>query len=692
MFGAPIFLRLTSMSLCVTSHSRTRPLTSGRHSFLLSLVLAAGFALAPWARAAATSWQVDSPDGRIRAEVRSNEAGGLSYRVLRLSAPTPTLVLDWSALGVVKAKLATTELAEMEKADFSRTVSVTGQHTRAIEEKYELVTGKRLKNTARAAELALDVTDIETKATLRLEFRAYPEGVVFRYVFTGQSVLQHWLTEETTEFNVGPGGTHWGQPYDKVDMWKPAYETPYTNGLPSGTAADPAIGTGWGFPLLFQQRGLWCLLHESGLTPQSHGSHLQPQAPGGVYRIAFPLAEEAMGFGRTFPASTLPWALPWRLVHVGDNLAQIVESNLVFHVAEPSRLQDTSWIKPGLSSWSWWSDHDSSRSLPKLKDFIDVASEMGWPYSLVDANWNLIAPDAMDQLVAHANTKRVQLLFWYNSGGRHNFVTEEPRNIMAEPALRRAEFAKLRRLGVKGVKVDFFQSDKQDIIQQYFDILEDAAAAQIMVVTHGCAIPRGWQRTYPHLMAMESVRGAETYTFPSQPHYGQLAPAQNTVIAFTRNVIGSMDYTPVSFTQQSIERFTTPAHEAALGIIFESGIQHVSEAAAGLRKLPPPYRDYLRGLPVAWEETRLLAGYPSRDVVLARRAGGRWYIGGINGEKTAKTLTFPVDALGLAGRTAQLLHDGPADAPFGAKSITLPKSGNVSIDVSACGGFVLLLP
>ena len=187
-------------------------------------------------------------------------------------------------------------------------------------------------------------------------------------------------------------------------------------------------------------------------------------------------------------------------------------------------------------------------------------------------------------------------------------------------------------------------------------------------------------------------RTPETYTFPSQPHYGQLAPAQNTVIAFTRNVIGSMDYTPVSFTQQSIERFTTPAHEAALGIIFESGIQHVSEAAAGLRKLPPPYRDYLRGLPVAWEETRLLAGYPSRDVVLARRAGGRWYIGGINGEKTAKTLTFPVDALGLAGRTAQLLHDGPADAPFGAKSITLPKSGNVSIDVSACGGFVLLLP
>jgi hypothetical protein len=186
------------------------------------------------------------------------------------------------------------------------------------------------------------------------------------------------------------------------------------------------------------------------------------EAPNGVYRIAPPTPEEARGFGENFPVSTLPWTMPWRLMIVSDDLADIVESNLVFHLAEPSRIADTSWIKPGIAAWNWLSDHESGRDQTKLRAFIDLAAEMGRPYALIDANWNLSGENAMEALVSYADTKGVGLTFWYNSGGRHNVVTEQPRNLMDDRTRRRAEFARLQALGVRGVKVDFLQSDKQE--------------------------------------------------------------------------------------------------------------------------------------------------------------------------------------------------------------------------------------
>lgn len=148
---------------------------------------------------------------------------------------------------------------------------------------------------------------------------------------------------------------------------------------------------------------------------------------------------------------------------------------------------------------------------------------------------------------------------------------------MHERSVRRNEFAKLKRLGVKGVKIDFFQSDKQILMERYIGILEDAAEFQIMVNFHGCTAPRGWQRTFPNLMTMEAVRGAENYTFEGST-YGKLAPAQNTVLSFNRNVIGSMDFTPVDFSSFKSERLTTNAHEAALAVVFESGLLHLSDS------------------------------------------------------------------------------------------------------------------
>ena len=242
----------------------------------------------------------------------------------------------------------------------------------------------------------------------------------------------------------------------------------------------------------------------------------QAQGPAPtVYRIQFPDPNEGNGVGAigATHASSLPWVMPWRVVILGRSLGTIVESTLVTDLSAPCAVKDTSWIKPGRASWSWLSDHDSPQDCTKLKAFVDLAAQMGWEYSLVDANWNIMKNGTIHDLIAYARSKGVGLLLWYNSGGPHNSVTEQPRGTMDIRDVRRFEFERLKQWGIKGVKIDFFQSDKQDIMQLYLDILKDAADYQLMVYFHGCTLPRGWERTYPNLMTMEAVRGAECYSF-----------------------------------------------------------------------------------------------------------------------------------------------------------------------------------
>jgi hypothetical protein len=629
----------------------------------------------------AAEWHVLSPSGRIEFAMRATAAGGLEYRVTvgRRAA------VNWSALGIVMATFNSDLFQQGDESiptDLSRRLTFMKAETTSGTDTFALVTGKQLENSVSYRQISLTFVGAHDRV-LRIDARAYEDGAAFRYVLPETNTLYQWVTEEKSEFAIGLGGTHWGQPYDFVTKYHPSYETSFVVN-PTGTHTDPKLGTGWGFPSLFRHDGMWVLLSETGLDATYQGSHLQPEAANGVYTIAPPLADEAFGFGRNYPASTLPWTMPWRMIIASDRLSDVVQSNLAFALAQPAKFSDTSWIRPGVASWSWWSDHGSSRDMAKLKSFIDLAAEMGWPYSLIDANWNTIPGHPMEDLVAYANARRVGLIFWYNSGGRHNMVTEEPRNIMDDPALRRSEFAKLRALGVKGVKVDFFQSDKQDIIRLYTDILDDAAQFHLMVDFHGSTIPRGWQRTWPNLISMEAVQGAEFYTFPSDYDFANIAPWQNTVLPFTRNVIGSMDDTPVSFSPQWVRRVTTNAHEAALAVIFESGVQHLADSVTTFRSLPRDWKNYFAKLPTAWDETRLLSGTPGEDVVLARRRGTQWYVAGINGESKPKSVSL--DLAGI-GSEATLLYD---DGKGGFASRTWSKSEGADLTLSPYGGFVMI--
>lgn len=653
--------------------------------FIFAVLLT--FAMVQPANAATKpEWHVASPNGAITAIVRQSPEGAPEYSI----ALHGRTILEWSPLGLSLAWVKQEKPDEVQKADFARTVAVTGTATRTVTDRYTMTTGKRRDNHYAANELVLSLTDDETKKTLDLIFQIADDGVAFRYVLTGSSLLYHWVEHEDSGFDFGLGGTHWGQVYDKASAWTPAYEAPYTNGLPIGTVAPAADGSGWGIPALFRDEGgTWIFLHEAGLTKDYHGSHLSVKTSGGAYALAHPLADDGLGVGRTQPMMTLPAATPWRFMVISDDLRVVAESNRVFDLSPASTIADTAWIKPGKASWSWLTDHDSSRDLGKLKAHIALAADMGWDYSLIDANWNLIAPDAMKQLVADASAKGVGLLFWYNSGGRHNAVTEEPRNIMDDRSRRRAEFAELQQLGVKGIKIDFFHSDKQDRIAQYIEILEDAADYKLLVNFHGCTIPRGWQRTYPHLMTMEAVRGGEHYSFDSLPDFAQLSTYQNSVLPFTRNVAGSMDFTPVGFSRQNRPHLTTNAHEAALGVVFESGIQHMADSVAGYAAASADYKRYLADLPTVWDETRLLAGYPGRDIVIARRSEKRWYVAGINSDSATKTVSIDLSLLGRKSR-ALMLQDGVN--PYGFYSTaTIVRPGTRKVKMAPYGGFVIVI-
>jgi len=636
---------------------------------------------------ALADWSLKSPNDTREIQVRQTASGGLEYRML-LESERQQEVLHWSKLGpVIQGFKLSQNPLEPETSNFSSTIKFLKAATTEGKDTYTLATGKQKRQLTAYRGMTLSFSDVETGMALDLELRAYNDGLAFRYVLPDESDRHYQMIHEHTAFNVGEGANFWGQPYDFTTAFHPSYETAWLQ-LPSGSRAPKSLGVGWGFPSLFEKEGAWLLLHEAGVDGTFHGSHLQAEAPHGNYQIAPPSAGTALGHGLNIPASTLPWQMPWRLAIIGDALPEIVESNLVTHLAAPSRIANTDWIEPGVASWSWLSDHDSSRNLDALKKFIDTAAELGWRYSLIDANWNTIADDAMEQLVDYAKRKNVRLMFWYNSGGRHNFIPEQPRNRIHTREKRRVEFAQLKALGVAGIKVDFFQSDKQDIIRLYQDILEDAAEFELLVNFHGSTIPRGWRRTWPNLVSMEAVRGAEFYTFQKETDYDDEAPRQNSILPFARNVIGPMDYTPGFFSEPLAGRRTTSAHEAALLVLFETGVQHIGDSAESLRSLPAAYRDYLRQLPSAWDETRLLAGYPGEHAVIARRFGERWYIAGINGEAREKTLQLNVSQLDGLTDNALMLYDKAQD-PFAARELQMNSTESLTITMAANGGVVL---
>jgi alpha-glucosidase len=292
----------------------------------------------------------------------------------------------------------------------------------------------------------------------------------------------------------------------------------------------------------------------------------------------------------------------------------------------------------------------------------------------------------VEDAAKYALSKKVKPLIWYNSGGNHTWVSSTPKDRMLTHESRLKEFAKLRAMGFVGVKIDFFESEKQQMIAYYLDILADAAACKMLVYFHGCVVPRGWSRTYPNLMTYEAVRGAEWYN--NGPQFTSTAPVYNTTLPFTRNVIGPMDYTPVTFTNSQFPHITSYGHELALSIMFESGLQHFADRPEGYDRLPEPAKQFLKDVPVAWDETKLLGGFPGRNAFIARKKGKTWYMAGISAEgaDVDKMLNLNFLSPGVSYK-ATIIADGDTNTQLATRYITVNSRDTLTVKMLSNGGF-----
>jgi alpha-glucosidase len=548
-----------------------------------------------------------------------------------------------------------------------------------INEKYTALHGKKSDCSNSANEVTVSFEN-PSKAKLNIIIRAYNDGLAFRYQFPDKQGT-FVVKDELTAYTIANETTRW------MEKWNAANE-----GLYIAMSNDKIQKQEWSYPALFKLKdsSCWFLLHEAELDRNYCGSKLSNTVDSTKYKLTFPNPRDGRGLGESQPTITLPWKSPWRVIIMGS-LADIVESTLVNDVSTPSVIKITSWIKPGIASWNYWSSNHGTKDYKIVTDFADLAAEMNWPYTLLDWEWDSMTNGGnLEDALKYIRARGVKPLMWYNSGGPHNYVSSTPRDRMFTHTNRVEEFTKLKKLGVTGVKIDFFESEKQDMIKYYLDILEDAAQFEMMVYFHGCIVPRGWERTYPNLMTLEAVRGAEWYN--NTPDFSIPAPEHNTILPFTRNVVGPMDYTPVTFTNSQFPHLTSYGHELALSVLFESGIQHFADRPEGYRELPEGAKTFLREVPNAWDDTKLLDGYPGRDIMLARRKGKNWYIGGISAEQRERTKTIKFDFLPQGAKyTLTLISDGKYDSKFAFQNLVVDKSSSVDVKLLRRGGFAAAL-
>ena len=616
------------------------------------------------ASAATNSWSLSSPDGRCSLTLSIDNKGQLTYQAFRQGRT----VVESSPLGLAR---------DDENFAFGLALQEAGK-VESRREQYELFSG-----TTPRVDHILNFRSVtfqnEHGADLIVDLAASEQGVAFRYRFPEHKDQVHVLTSEMTGFKVPAGTRGWLQPYHAAGPYTPAYEDFYFHVSP-GNPPPHSRGKplGWAFPALFHSAddSSWVLLTESGTDASYCACHLDANSSNGLYRIAFPAADEATRhhpnkFGPE-PRSQLPWTMPWRVIVLGGSAGDIAMASLVTDLAPPCRIADTSWIHPGRASWSWWAYPDGPPTIELFNKYSDFAARMGWEYTLFDAGW---WKPGLRPIAEHARALGLMPLAWCFAGDFY------------EPEARNKKLEEIQSGGAQGVKVDFWCSDRQEAVAAMQGLFQAAAERHMVVNLHGCTIPRGWQRTWPNFLTAEAVLGTESYFYESR--YTEKAAELNTVLPFTRNAIGPMDITPVACSPKKYARTTTAAHELAAALIFNSGIIHYADKPEFFESLPGEVQKILRDAPARWDETRCLAGEPGRMAVFARRSQNTWFIAGING--TGDVQPVDVDLAGF-GVFKKLLLVSEGKEPLMEVACSSSAAGPLFVhQIPPRGGFILRL-
>ena len=533
--------------------------------------------------------------------------------------------------------------------------SLKGVKAQRVNVDYTMLSGKRLHCMNAANEYRLG----------QLVIRLYNDGLAYRYEYTNLQNQRH--PEEQSAYVIPEGKKRW------MLQWSDGYEGFFpmtttaevkTLGGFGGSSVQKDNNTHWAYPLLMEASdGVFALITEANIERRQSASSLFNK--GEVFSVV-PDQNDLQLTGE--------WHTPWRVVIIGK-LADVVESTLVTDLSEPSKVEDTSWVKPGVVSWVYWANNHGSNDYNIIKKYVDLAVALHLPYVLIDAEW-----DEMDKLasnegktiedaVAYALQQGVKPMIWYNSSVGWIDGAPGPKFRLNKPEDREKEFAWCEKIGVAGVKVDFFSGDNQMNMDYCIDLMESAARHHLLINFHGATIPRGWQRTYPNLLSTEGVYGAEWYN--NVPTFTNRAACHNATLPYTRNIIGPMDYTPCAFSDSQHPHITSHAHELALTVLYESGLQHLADRPESFLAQPRAVQDFLSQLPVAWDETRYVSGYPGESAVLARRSGDTWYVAGINGSDESQTLKVPLDFLPSPTKSPSPTGEGLGVRPAGGEAFTL---------------------
>ena len=529
---------------------------------------------------------------------------------------------------------------------------------RKVKDDYQMLSGKRSRCVNEANEYRCG----------NMLLRMYNDGIAFRYEGSKQSQPAYRIPE---------GTRRWMQQWcDSYEGFFPLATTYKVAPVPSYSGISKSAegwNNRWGYPALLEPHdGTFVLISEANIKQGQSASCLYND--GELFRVV----EAEHIAGQTSDQT------PWRVAIIGQ-LKDVVESTLVTDVSDPSRIADVSWIQPGVVSWIYWAYNHGSNDYSIIKKYVDLAVALHLPYVLIDAEWdemgNLPSNEGktIEDAVAYAKAQGIKPLIWYNSSVGWVNGAPTPKFRLNKPEDREKEFAWCEKIGVAGVKIDFFSGDDQRNMDYCIDLLESAARHHLLVNFHGATIPRGWQRTWPNLMSTEGVYGAEWYN--NVATFTAKAASHNATLPFTRNVIGPMDYTPCAFSDSQHPHITTHAHELALTVLFESALQHLADRPESLLAQPKEVKDFFGQLPTAWDETRYVSGYPGESVVLARRQGTTWYVAGINGTDSERTLAVPLGF--VKGKNITLFADG--DPWMISRPGKLPKQ----MTCKPRGGFVM---
>lgn len=631
-------------------------------------------------QALAQSITVTGPDTRLKVDLAVN--GGIPMYSVSYDGKT---ILEKSPLGFIA-----------NTGNFSQGMSLTGQETSQINKTYTQDRIKRSVVNYAANELTVRLQNTN-KQPVNIVFRVSNNDVAFRYEIpksseTGSMVIN----EEKTGFDFPEYTTTFLTPQsDAMIGWKrtkPSYEEEYTPDAPMNTRSQ--YGHGYTFPGLFRiGNDGWALVSETGVDSKFCASRLSDATPEGLYTIAYPMPEENNGNGTSAPGIALPGVTPWRTITVGNNLKPIVETTVPWDVVEP-RYESEHTYQFGRGTWSWILWQDGSINFDDQIRYINLAAAMGYEFFLIDNWWDKnIGHKRMEELARYAQSKNVSPIVWYSSSGYWNDIEQSPTNIMDNPITRKREMKWLQKIGAKGIKVDFFGGDKQETMRLYEAILSDADDHGLMVIFHGCTLPRGWERMYPNYVGSEAVLASENLIF--NQHFNDNEAFNACLHPFIRNAVGSMEFGGTFLNKRynrtndgGTTRRTSDVFQLATAVLFQNPIQNFALAPNNLTDAPKVALDFMKQIPTTWDETVFIDGYPGKYAVLARRHGNRWYIAGINAQKESLKLSLNLPMLNN-GDVVVTYTDGKQGEPQ-RKELSVKTATSVPVTIQPNGGVILM--